>query len=136
MCTKSLQSCLTLCDPMDCSLSGSSLHGILQARILEWVGTTALGTNYMGNCLWMLCSWRQGPGETEESCSQGVGTPEWGPHSGWAETKQAWKTLLLLVFNKKKKRIETRQNRKSFLFSWQKTGVSSSVTDKNAMALT
>ena len=35
---KSLQSCLTLCDPMDCSLLGSSVHGILQARILEWVG--------------------------------------------------------------------------------------------------
>ena len=31
------QSCLTLCDPMDCSLPGSSLHGILQAKILEWV---------------------------------------------------------------------------------------------------
>ena len=31
------QSCLTLCDPMDCSLLGSSVHGILQARILEWV---------------------------------------------------------------------------------------------------
>ena len=30
-------SCLTLCDPMDCSLPGSSLHGILQARVLEWV---------------------------------------------------------------------------------------------------
>ena len=29
--------CLTLCDPMDCSLPGSSVHGILQARILEWV---------------------------------------------------------------------------------------------------
>ena len=34
---KSLQSCPTLCDPMDCSLPGSSVHGILQARILEWV---------------------------------------------------------------------------------------------------
>ena len=34
---KLLQLCLTLCDPMDCSLSGSSVHGILQARILEWV---------------------------------------------------------------------------------------------------
>ena len=33
----SLQSCLTLCDPMDCSPPGSSVHGILQARILEWV---------------------------------------------------------------------------------------------------
>ena len=31
------QSCLTLCNPVDCSLSGSSVHGILQARILEWV---------------------------------------------------------------------------------------------------
>ena len=31
------QSCLTLCDPMDCSLSGSSIHGILQVGILEWV---------------------------------------------------------------------------------------------------
>ena len=32
------QSCLTLCDPMDCSPPGSSVHGILQAEILEWVG--------------------------------------------------------------------------------------------------
>ena len=31
------QSCLTLCDPVDCSPPGSSVHGILQARILEWV---------------------------------------------------------------------------------------------------
>ena len=31
------QSCLTLCDPMDCSLPGSSIHGIFQARVLKWV---------------------------------------------------------------------------------------------------
>ena len=31
------QSCPTLCDPMDCNLPGSSVHGILQARTLEWV---------------------------------------------------------------------------------------------------
>ena len=31
-----LQSCLTLCNPMDCSLPGSSVHGIFQVRILEW----------------------------------------------------------------------------------------------------
>ena len=31
------QSCLTLCDSMDCSLPGFSVHGILQGRILEWV---------------------------------------------------------------------------------------------------
>ena len=34
---KSLQSCLTLCNPMDYSSSGSFAHGILQARALEWV---------------------------------------------------------------------------------------------------
>ena len=31
------QLCLTLSDPMDCSLPGSSIHGIFQARVLEWV---------------------------------------------------------------------------------------------------
>ena len=36
---KSLQLCLTLCNPMDCSPPGSSVHGSLQARILEWVST-------------------------------------------------------------------------------------------------
>ena len=37
------QSCPTLCDPMDCSLLGSSVHGILQARILEWVTFPSAG---------------------------------------------------------------------------------------------
>ena len=31
-----IQSCPTLSDPMDCSLPGSSIHGIFQARVLEW----------------------------------------------------------------------------------------------------
>ena len=34
--SKVTQSCLTLSDPMDCSLPGSSIHGIFQARVLEW----------------------------------------------------------------------------------------------------
>jgi len=34
------QSCLTLCDPMDCSPPGSSVHGIIQARLPEWVATS------------------------------------------------------------------------------------------------
>ena len=38
---KSLQSCPTLYDPMDCSLLGSSVHGILQARILEWIAMSS-----------------------------------------------------------------------------------------------
>ena len=37
------QSCLALCDPMDCSLPGSSVHGIFQARVLEWVATAFSG---------------------------------------------------------------------------------------------
>ena len=37
VCAQLFQLCLTPCDPMDCSLPGSSVHGILQARILEWV---------------------------------------------------------------------------------------------------
>ena len=40
---KSLQLCLTLCDPVDYILPGSSVHGILQARILEWVAMPSSG---------------------------------------------------------------------------------------------
>ena len=40
---KLLQSCLTLCDPMDCSLPGSSVHGILQTRILKWIALPSSG---------------------------------------------------------------------------------------------
>ena len=41
------QSCLTLSDPMDCSLPGSSVHGIFQARVLEWVPLPSLsGISY------------------------------------------------------------------------------------------
>ena len=37
LCANSLQSCPTLCDPMDCSPPGSSVHDVIQSRILEWV---------------------------------------------------------------------------------------------------
>ena len=43
------QSCLTLSDPMDCSLPGSSVHGIFQAGVLEW-GTVAFSGCYL-NCM-------------------------------------------------------------------------------------
>ena len=36
------QSCPAVCDPKDCSLPGSSAHGILQARILEWIALSFL----------------------------------------------------------------------------------------------
>ena len=41
---KSLQSCPTLRDPMDCSLPGSSVHGTLRARVLEWGAIALSGT--------------------------------------------------------------------------------------------
>ena len=43
---KSLQSCPTLCDPMDCSLPGFSVHGILQARTLEWVAISFSNSSF------------------------------------------------------------------------------------------
>ena len=43
VCAQSLQLCPTLCDVMDYSLPGSSVHGVLQARILEWVAMPSSG---------------------------------------------------------------------------------------------
>ena len=44
---KPLQSSLTLCDPMDCISPGSSVYGILQARILEWVAMpSSMGSSW------------------------------------------------------------------------------------------
>ena len=48
MCAQWLQSRLTLCGPMDCSLPGSPVHGILQARILEWVAMPSSRRSYFG----------------------------------------------------------------------------------------
>ena len=47
---KWLQSCLTLSNPMDCSLPGSSVHGIFQARVLEW-GAIAFSGIYLDSIL-------------------------------------------------------------------------------------
>ena len=59
MCAKPLQLYLTLCDPVDCSWPGSSVHGILQAGILEWVpmlssrdqtGISCIGRQILYHC--------------------------------------------------------------------------------------
>ena len=52
------QSCPTLCDPMDYSPPGSPVHGVLQARILEWVACPPPGrvTKYEDGCLKMSLS--------------------------------------------------------------------------------
>ena len=61
------QSCLTLWDPMDCNSPGSSFHGILQARILEWVASHSLLQGIFSTQDW-----------TQVSCIAG------GFFTGWA----------------------------------------------------
>ena len=57
VCGKSLQSCLALRDPMDCSPPGCPVHGILQARILEWVTIPSLQKIFLiqESSLHLLC---------------------------------------------------------------------------------
>ena len=59
---QSLQLCPTLCNPMDCSPPSSSVHRILQARILEWVAMPSSRSSWPGYrihvCLYLLyCGW-------------------------------------------------------------------------------
>ena len=46
------QSCPTLSDPMDCSLPGSFVHVIFQARVLEWGAIASSGITYYLHCAW------------------------------------------------------------------------------------
>ena len=66
------QSCPTLCDPMDCSLPGSSVHGIFQARVLEWVTISfsrgssqprdwTLVSRVAGRCFTVWATVKEGP---------------------------------------------------------------------------
>ena len=56
VCAQSLQSCTTLCNPIDDSLPGSSDHGILQARILEWVAMpSSMGSSQPRDRTCMSC---------------------------------------------------------------------------------
>ena len=68
VCAKSLQSCLTLCNPMECSPPGSSVHGISQAGILKWVaipsfrGSSPCRDQTLVSCVscihrWILYHW-------------------------------------------------------------------------------
>ena len=76
--TKSLQSCPTLCDSMDCSPPGSSIHGILQARIPEWVAIpSSRGSSrskdwiHVSYALWCLSLL---PGDTSLPCAYWMNT--------------------------------------------------------------
>ena len=52
---KLLQSCPTLCNPMDCNPPDSSVHGIFQARILEWVAMLSSRGSSQGSNPHLLC---------------------------------------------------------------------------------
>ena len=59
--SKVAQSCPTLCDPIDCSLSGSSIYGIFQARVLEWIAISfSRGSPLPRNRTWVsrIAGWR------------------------------------------------------------------------------
>ena len=56
VCVLVAQSCLTFCNPMDCSPSGPSVRGILQARILEWVAISfSRGSSWSRDRTWVSC---------------------------------------------------------------------------------
>ena len=70
VCAQLLQSCPTLCDPMDCNPPGSSVHGIIQVRILEWVARgSSMGTNLcllnLLHCRQILYCWATGESALE-----------------------------------------------------------------------
>ena len=55
--SKDAQLCLTLCDPMDCSPPGSSVRGIFQARVLEWVASScSRGSSWPRDWTWVSCT--------------------------------------------------------------------------------
>ena len=53
VCMCELLSCVQLCDPMDCSPPGSSVHGISQAKILEWVAMLSRGSSWPSDQTWV-----------------------------------------------------------------------------------
>ena len=56
VCSEVAQSCLTPCDPMDCSPPGSSVHGIFQARVLEWIAISfSRGSSWPRGRTWVSC---------------------------------------------------------------------------------
>ena len=71
VCALVIQSCPTLCNPMDHSLPGFSLHGIFQARILEWIAISSLGDLFnpriCTSCISCIGRWILYPCTTREA---------------------------------------------------------------------
>ena len=85
------QSCPTLCDPMDGNLPGFSVHGVLQARVLEWVAMPASGGSNPGllHCRWILY----------RLSHQGGPDSGWCIFSGWFPLIRRWALPFLGLFH-------------------------------------
>ena len=70
--SKSLQSCPTLCDPIDGSLPGSSIHGIFQARVLEW-GAIAFSKQLLASFIFSSPCWVYTP--YQQKVARAIHTP-------------------------------------------------------------
>ena len=81
------QSCLTLCDPMDCSPPGSSVHGILQARIRGWVAIFFS----------RVSSWFKD--QTHVSCMSGRFFTLWATREAWQTHKHGLQGNLAISEN-------------------------------------
>ena len=117
---KSLQPCLTLFDPMNSSLPGSSVHGVLQARILEWVASSFSRTRWWSessSCTWkshldlksylqavwsgpflsLVFSFRKGGGGVPPLQGFHEHCTEKGAHSAWTHSRHSAMIILLTI---------------------------------------
>ena len=82
VCVQSNQSCPTLCNPIDYSPPGSSVHGILQARILEWAAMpSSRGSSWPRDWTWVSCS--SFIGRRVLYTLSHLGRPRWESGSFW-----------------------------------------------------
>ena len=85
---QSVAQCLTLCDPMDCSVPGSSVHGILQVRILEQVAISySRGSSWLKDGARISCI----------SCTSWAGSWVSYYSAPWKAAKDKWVTLELIA---------------------------------------
>ena len=93
VCVLVTQSCLTLCNPVDCSPPGSSVHGILQARMLEWV---AVPFSTGSSQLW---------DQTQVSCIAGIFFTDWVTRKACVLVQQQVPGLKMLLSMLKRKNV-------------------------------
>ena len=101
------QSCLTLCNPTDCSLPGSSIHGIFQARILEWVAVSfSMGSSQPRDWTqvshiagWFFTVWTTSKAPNFAKRSQIQGILCWMDKGKHKTAKLVWRFKMLKYFS-------------------------------------